>query len=194
MAPGMAAIGHESSLERDFVALMRFDPEVLAIEEQPVTISWSEDGRNHRYTPDYRVARKGGAELVEIKYRTDLKENWDKYRRPYQVARDWARQQGMECRIATDRSIRCGRLLNAKRLLPRMHDPIDGVIEGRILRYLAAHEATPFSALSEAITSAEHSPAAVLATIWALIARRHVAVDLDVVIDGKALLSLPVGM
>jgi hypothetical protein len=38
--PGGNSIAHESTLERDFVTLCRFDPGVLAIEEQPVTINW----------------------------------------------------------------------------------------------------------------------------------------------------------
>jgi hypothetical protein len=72
-SPGGTIIGHESALERDFVTLCRFDSDVLAIEEQPVTINWTgPNGRNRRYTPDYRVVRQTSIELVEIKYRADL--------------------------------------------------------------------------------------------------------------------------
>lgn len=190
-APGLKAISHESSLERDFVTLARFDPEVVSIEEQPVAVTWRQDGRNHRYTPDYRVVRKGGRiDLVEVKYRADLKANWPKYRRPYEVAREWALANGMRFRIVTDRGIRCPRLDNAKRLLPRINDPIDGIIEGRFLRLLASGQPVAFSALVEQVVSPEHAPAAVLATLWTLIARRHVAVDLDAPVTGTTLLTL----
>ncbi|WP_376968077.1 Tn7 transposase TnsA N-terminal domain-containing protein [Azospirillum sp. A26] len=97
-------IGHESALERDFVLLQRLDPAVLAIEEQPVKISWAaSDGRVRYYTPDYRVVRQDGTELVEVKYRQDLRANWSQYRDRLIAARDWARLHGMSFRIATER-------------------------------------------------------------------------------------------
>jgi len=46
----------ESSLERDFLLLLDFDPEVVLYEEQPVTINYHDDqGRRRRYTPDVLV-------------------------------------------------------------------------------------------------------------------------------------------
>src|SRR6266581_6966395 len=53
----------ESSLERDFLLLLDFDPDVEFYEEQPVRIVYQDDhGRCRTYTPDvfvrYRTAAK----------------------------------------------------------------------------------------------------------------------------------------
>src|ERR1700746_1864100 len=105
--PGTRLIGHESALERDFVTLCRFDPDVLEIEEQPVAIHWIDSsGRTHRYTPDYRVVTQTGSEIVEVKYRKDLWANWKDYKPAFIAARDWSNARGMRFRIVTDRHIR----------------------------------------------------------------------------------------
>src|SRR5947208_8398615 len=55
----------ESSLERDFLLLLDFDPDVEFYEEQPVKITYHDDrGRRRTYTPDvfvrYRADRLQG--------------------------------------------------------------------------------------------------------------------------------------
>src|SRR2546421_5301425 len=46
----------ESSLERDFLLLLDFDPDVEFYEEQPVKITYhDESGRRRTYTPDVFV-------------------------------------------------------------------------------------------------------------------------------------------
>ncbi|RBB63100.1 TnsA endonuclease N-terminal domain-containing protein [Xanthomonas oryzae] len=65
----------ESTLERDFLTRLEFSPYVRSFEVQPVTLSWHDDGRERRYTPDVLVHFKArhGAEptplLCEVKYR-----------------------------------------------------------------------------------------------------------------------------
>lgn len=71
---GTGVVEHESALERDFVTLTRFDLSVVGIESQPETIHWTdESGRAHRYTPDYCVVRADRTEIIEVKYRADLR-------------------------------------------------------------------------------------------------------------------------
>ena len=57
---GKKSIAFESLLEKRFVSQMLAFPEVEEIVSQPVTIHYSIDGREHRYTPDYQV------KLVEV--------------------------------------------------------------------------------------------------------------------------------
>lgn len=53
-ANGPAA--YESTLERDFITLLEFSPEVEAFEVQPVTLEWCDDSnKQRRYTPDTLV-------------------------------------------------------------------------------------------------------------------------------------------
>lgn len=50
-SPGTVAV--ESPLERDFALLLRFDRDVVGLEEQPVRISYREEGGIKRsYVPD----------------------------------------------------------------------------------------------------------------------------------------------
>jgi hypothetical protein len=185
----MRSVAHESSLERDFVTLCRFDPDVITVEEQPVTIHWVDTaGRTHRYTPDYRVVRRAGTDLVEVKYRTDLKEKWSSYRPAFAAARDWAAGQGMRFRIATDRGIRGPLLDNAKRLLPRAHDPVD---VDALLSVLGRLQPVLFSDAVHVAVGQGMPRGRVLAALWAMIARRHVLAAMDKEINGGSLLWLP---
>ena len=80
-----AMTAFESSLERDFLMLLDFDPDVELFEEQPVKIGYHDDnGRRRTYTPDvlvrYRTdrpqARHTKPLLYEVKYRDDLRQHW----------------------------------------------------------------------------------------------------------------------
>jgi hypothetical protein len=187
----MRSVAHESSLERDFVTLCRFDLDVIGVEEQPVSIHWTDAaGRTHRYTPDYRVVRRTGTDIVEVKYRADLKEKWANYRPAFAAARAWAAGQGMRFRIATDHGIRGPLLANAKRLLPRSHDPVDVEAENALLAALGRLQPVIFSSTVDAASGPGLSRARVLAALWALIARRHVQTALDREIGGSSLLWL----
>lgn len=191
LAPGMRSIAHESSLERDFVLLCRFDPDVVMVEEQPVTIDWVDvAGRKRRYTPDYRVVRRSSTEIVEVKYRADLMAGWEAFRPAFVAARNWAVLQGMRFRIATDHGIRGQRLINARRLVPRQDDPADPEIVARILDTLILQERM-FTEVVATVTTPEAPSEIVLATLWGMIARRHVLTDLNREITGSSLLWRP---
>lgn len=189
--PGTRSVAHESSLERDFVTLCRFDPDVVGIEEQPVTIHWiDEAGQHRRYTPDYHVIRKDCVEIVEIKYRSDLWVNWTGYKPAFRAASDWAVEQGMRFRILTDRQIRKPILVNAKRLVPRMYDVVPSGIEQRIVRILQRLQPVRFTDLVDAACAPEHPREVILSALWTMLARRSVRTDLDVKIHGGSVLRL----
>lgn len=191
LAPGMRPIAHESSLERDFVLLCRFDPDVVMVEEQPVTIDWADAaGRLRRYTPDYRVVRRSSTEIVEVKYRADLKAGWEAFRPAFAAARNWAVLQGMRFRIATDHGIRGPRLANARRLVPRQGDPADPEIAARILDVLTG-QGCRFSDVVTTATTPEIPSGIVLATLWGMIARGRILADLNQEITGSSLLWRP---
>jgi hypothetical protein len=189
--PGSRPVWHESTLERDFVTLCRFDPEVIGIEEQPVAIPWIDDcGRSHRYTPDFRVLRRSCTEIVEIKYRDDLWKNWALYKPKFRAAIVWAEQRGMRFRIRTDRHIRRPRLQNAKRLVPRMHDTVEPKYQNHILAIAGKHQAVAFKDLVEKALTPAYTNESILSAIWVLLARRHLVTDFDTEITGSSLLRL----
>lgn len=120
---------HESALERDFVALTTFRDAAARIISQPITVSFREGPTPRRYTPDFLVHWSDGrSELVEVKYRADLREHWRELRTGFIVARSWTREHGDTFRIATDGSIRTPYLENARRLLPLRTAPVDSAV------------------------------------------------------------------
>jgi hypothetical protein len=174
---GSGAIEHESALERDFVILTSFaDPDAVIV-SQPMTIRFEDEGRQRRYTPDFSVRWSDGRfELVEVKYRADLRANWSLLRPGFSVARDLARERGGRFCIATDRSIRCPRLENAKRLLPLRRAAFDPGLAEPALRATRSLTAPTFGKIIDAMDS---DRAVALSAVWRLIAHGGLKVDLD---------------
>jgi len=182
---------HESALERDFVALTTFRDGAARIISQPITLSFREGPTPRRYTPDFLVHwGDGRAELVEVKYRTDLREHWRELRPGFIVARSWAREHGATFRIATDRSIRTPYLENARRLLPLRAAPVDSAVTARLLAAFDSLSTPTFGALVAAVPGER---AAILGTLWRMIARGELRTDLSVPIGLHTRLALPRG-
>lgn len=128
---------HESALERDFVTLATFTDPSAKITSQPITIPFQRAGIARRYTPGYLVRWSSGrSELVEVKYRSDLRKQWHRLRPAFAAARDWCSANEAQFRIATDRSIRGVRLANIKRLLPLRTAYLDAATAAKIVKLL----------------------------------------------------------
>lgn len=170
-------IEHESALERDFVILTSFaDPDALIV-SQPVTIRFEDEGQQRRYTPDFSVSWSDGRfELVEVKYRVDLRENWSRLWPGFSAARDMARVRGGRFRIATDQGIRVPRLENAKRLMPLRRAPLDPDAAGRALNVTRSLAAPTFGQIVDTMNC---DRAVALGVVWRLIAQNRLGVDID---------------
>lgn len=60
-----AHVGFESWLERDYLMLMDFDPEVTAVASQPFWLRWrDENGEARSHVPDYFARRQDGSAVV----------------------------------------------------------------------------------------------------------------------------------
>jgi TnsA-like endonuclease N terminal len=180
---------HESALERDFVTLTSFlDPHAV-ITAQPITITYQVDGAARRYTPDYSVAWSDGRrEIVEIKYLSDLRANRERFRERFAAMEDWARVRGATFRIATEREIRGWSLENAKRLLPLRSAAFDPDIAQSLLSAVRRQVAPTFA---EAMTAVPADRPSVLATLWCLLARGTLHVDLSLPITPSTIIGLP---
>ena len=171
------AAEHESALERDFVTLATFADPHAAITSQPVTIRFDDGGKPRRYTPDFLVRWSDGrSELVEVKYRTDLRALWKQLRPGFAAARAWADGHGASFRIATERSIRVPRLENAKRLIPLRRSGLDPATAERALRAARSLSAPNFGRIVEGMGC---DRAVALGVVWRLIAQGRLSVDLN---------------
>lgn len=180
---------HESALERDFVVLSSFlDPQAV-ITAQPITITFQVRAVTRRYTPDYSVAWSDGKrEIVEVKYLSDLRANQERFKERFAAMEDWARARGASFRVATEREIRGCALENCKRLLPLRTAAFDPDIARSVVSAVRRLAAPTFDAVMTAVPLDRPS---VLATLWCLLARGALYVDLALPITPSSIIKLP---
>ncbi len=181
------AVAFESALERDFYVLLDFDPTVMDFEEQPVTIAYHDPvGVRHTYTPDVLVHYRPESQrhhrtvLYEIKYRDDLRTHWHDYRSKFKAARRYARTQGWDFRLITEREIRTPYLKNAKFLRPYRDREPDRGDRHRILACLAVQGETSPETLLASVSSDRWEHARLLPVLWSLVAIGEIGADLTV--------------
>ena len=182
-------VEHESALERDYVTLIGFLDSRAAITSQPVTIEFCDGAKTRRYTPDFLVHWSGGPrELVEVKYRKDLRAHWPCLKPGFVAARRWAHEHGATFRIATERRIRGAGLENAKRLLPLREAPLDLAASQQLLAVSRSLHRPTFGQM---LAASPVPRALALATVWRLIARGALRADLSTPVGFDTILSLP---
>ncbi len=170
-------VEHESALERDFVTLTSFLDAGASITSQPITLSFRDAGRARRYTPDFLVRWSDQrTELIEVKYQADLNANQERLQPAFVVACAWAKEHGASFRTATEHDIRGPALKNAQRLLPLRDTPLDAEWAARVLAITRSLEAPTFGDVLEELRA---DRSAALATLWRLIARGTLRVDLS---------------
>jgi TnsA endonuclease N terminal len=180
---------HESALERDFVILSSFLDSDAVITAQPITITFQVGTLTRRYTPDYSVAWSDGKrEVVEVKYLSDLRANQERFKERFAVMDDWARVRGATFRVATEREIRGCALENAKRLLPLRSAAFDPDIAQSVVSAVQRLVAPTFA---DVVTSVPADRPSVLATLWCLLARGALYVDLSLPITPGSIIKVP---
>lgn len=179
----------ESSLERDLMNILRFDINVDRFIEQPLKIPFVDPkGVSRTYTPDILIIHRRDilpAKLMpqilgEVKYREDLRANFASYKPKFKAAMRYAKAQGWEFRIFTEREIRTPFLKNAVFLLKyKQPDPYPD--SGDILEVLEKlHELreTNVQTLLVSIHRDKWNQARLLPVIWHLVAIRRIGNDL----------------
>lgn len=195
MGTGRRSVAVESTLERDFALLQRFDPEVAHVEEQPVRIEYRDaGGAPRRYVPDFLVRyaiSDRAPQLVEVKFSTDPALVAGQLEGRFVAARSYAGRRGWAFTVVTEVDIRTPRLTNVTFLLPyRGRAPI-AAARAHLLIALGAAPA-PVGALASKVAGAMGCDRAqVLPTLWGMIARREVRADLDQPLTMNSHLHLP---
>jgi hypothetical protein len=144
-------VAFESTIERDYLYLVDYDPTVTILEEQPLTIPYTHEGKLYHYTPDFRVRQSERERLVECKptARVDEEEN----QRKFTAARAWCAEHRWEFQVITDTEIRQGhRLKNVKHLTYYARFTVKPQLRRRI-HDLLKNSSTPlsFAALATAL-------------------------------------------
>ncbi|MFC7333149.1 TnsA endonuclease N-terminal domain-containing protein [Rhodocista pekingensis] len=193
---GRRGIDVESTLERDFVLLQRFDPAVADIEERPVRIPlFRLDGRAGHYVPDFLVTYRDPARpprLVEVKHSDDPALLAGELEARLAAARAHASDRGWRFDLVTEREIRIPRLDAAKFLLPYRDRAVGPELRDRLLALAAKPRAT-VATLRDAAAADLMARAQILPDIWTLVARRELLADLDCPLSLATRLHPPTG-
>jgi TnsA endonuclease N terminal len=109
-------IPYESTIERDLLYFLEYDPSVKCYQAQPFVITGSSmDGTPHRYTPDFQITRIDSMELVECKPAADMHKAHTQQQ--LMIGQAWADANQHDFVVITDADLRKGhRLANLKLL------------------------------------------------------------------------------
>lgn len=174
----------ESPLERDFIALLEFSPEVVEYEVQPVKIEWTDDqGAPRYYRPDVRVVFHNDLSrrpwLCEVKCRGDIRDNWDELHPRFRQGIRYAKQRGWVFHLVSDAEIRTPYLNNARFLLPYRRRPVSETSIAEVLRAMDEVDTPTPERVLRALSDDPWQQAEWTPTIWHLIAHWQIAADLD---------------
>ncbi len=173
----------ESTLERDFLMLLEFDKKVDSFEVQPIKLEWlNEHDKSRSYTPDVLVYYKNGKQiptLFEVKYRSDIKKNWQVLKPKFKAAIRFCKENGWKFKLITETEIRTAYLESVKFLLPFVRQGASIEDDMMILddKLLELKTSTPKELISS-IYSDEWNQATLLPTLWYLIGSRQIKIDL----------------
>lgn len=176
----------ESQIERDFIYLAEFDTDVLTYREQPLRINYTLNGKRHIFTPDFLVERNGERQVVEVKPEEEASkpENIALFR----VLIPIVREEGYRFVVVTDRVIRKRpRLDNIKFLWRYSRVPLDPQHFIYCRELMLRRENVR---LADAFAFFE-SKGATRATVYGLLYRGALEVDLMQPMSADVLVSLP---
>lgn len=175
----------ESTLERDFITLLEFDPAIETFEVQPLTLNWIDAKKKSRlYTPDVLATFKPHGNrcktLYEVKYRSELSKKWQELRPKFRAAVKFARTQGWRFKIITEIEVRTPLLDNARFLLPFVRQgPAEEMHMDLLDEQLRRLQRSTPAELLAAVFQDEWNQAGLLPTLWYLVGTRQIATDLE---------------
>ena len=174
---------YESSLERDFMEILRFDSDIINFKPQPLVIDYRRrDGTSGTYTPDgyfeYAPHLALAPTLYEIKYRADFRENRKTLLPKFRAARDYCLTRGWIFRIFTENEIRTSYLDNIRFLRSYKERPIPDDLKHTVLLHLYDLKEADADLLLSAICRTQINRARLIPALWHLIAQGEIGSDL----------------
>jgi hypothetical protein len=183
VVPGMGR--YESSLERDFMELLRFDDSIRSFQAQPVTIDYQrKDGSWGKYTPDgyfeYAEHLALPPVLYEIKYRKDFRDDWKSLMPKFRAAKQYGLARGWIFQVFTENEIRTHYLDNIRFLFPYKSRPIADELKLTILTVLFDLQETDPDILLCALCRDKANRARLIPALWYLVSKGYIGIDLTV--------------
>ena len=177
----------ESSLERDFLLLKHWEEGVDWYQVQPFKIEYIDiKGDSRTYTPDlfvtyHHLDKTKPAkipEICEVKYREDLFKDWKILKPKFKAARQYAKEQGCNFIIATEKEIRTPYLENVQFLWSYRFADFHSHHYDKLMLIMEELDSTCPQTLLNAAYSSKTLRGEALWTLWCMIARRWIFCDL----------------
>lgn len=100
----------ESTLERDFIKLLDYDPTVLSFKFQPEKINFVYKGKKRKYFPDFLVLKNDMKKYIyEVKAFEKIEDEENKIK--FQVGMKFCSERKMKYVVVTEKDIRKGFLI-----------------------------------------------------------------------------------
>ncbi|WP_335953784.1 TnsA endonuclease N-terminal domain-containing protein [Acinetobacter higginsii] len=181
-----SAVAFESTLERDFLIRLEIDPNVLAVESQPFTIEYSDNGQKRVYTPDFLVTYKHddylpfiAPRLVEVKPIDELQLNLPLWKARYRAAMRVCKEEGWKFNIAHEGRIRDQLWSNAMFLQKYRKMEFPPADSKHLLDYVRVRGAVTFETLLARHFLGKWDKAIGISQIWYLVSHGYLICDLS---------------
>jgi TnsA endonuclease N terminal len=100
----------ESTLERDFIKVLDYDPSIISFDFQPIKIEYYYQGKKRKYYPDFKVKKIDMKEYIyEVKAHSKLNHPTNLIK--YQVGAKYCSYNNMKFHVVTEKDIRQGFLI-----------------------------------------------------------------------------------
>lgn len=180
----------ESSLERDLLMLAHWNNEVDWYQAQPVTINYLDSlGKARSYTPDLLVSfildKKSDKQterrkplLCEVKFRSDYAKMWKELKPKFRAAKAYAKENGYEFLVITEREIRTDYLINIKFLWRHRFDPSYPEHNKKLIETLKEMSSSDPNTLLNTCCTTKTQRGEAMWSLWNLIANDIIQCDL----------------
>lgn len=191
----------ESSLERDYIYLLEFDPKVNSYQEQPLRVHFKDRNQTKRiYTPDFLVESRNSTLLVEIKYQAYLDKHKDLLEDKFNAAHEFCSKHGIQFKVITENEIRGNKVyLDNLKFLSNYSMDVNNFdyIFGRdlslkkmrkVLNLITTKEKSSVQSILNEISSEFSVQAEHLYWIWCLLSQGWIKSDLNIKLTTKSVL------
>jgi hypothetical protein len=186
---------YESTLERDLMEILRFDPDIEQFTPQPLTIDYLDsDGNKRTYTPDGFIKFKASASpfhppiLFEVKYREDFRKDLKTLLPKFRAAKAYCIPRGWRFEVFTERQIRTPYLKNVKFLWQYLERVPEPETKAHVLAILNDLDEADPDLLLCALCSDATNRARFIPSIWHLIATGAIDCDLNQALTMRTLI------
>jgi len=175
---------YESSLERDFMELLRFEASIDKFVAQPLKIEYIDSEQIRRtYTPDGLIRFTPESEMLpilyEIKYREDYKKDRKKLSPKFRAAKDHCLTIGWKFEVFTEKEIRTQYLENVRFLWPYVERVQSDAMKERILTILWDLDESDPDMLLCILCNDATNRARMIPVIWHFISTGVIGCDLN---------------